>query len=148
MFSHQGWTVYIQDLIVDSCNLSDRGTSYVSDLIGFDFHAIEDPQSPWVVKYEGISKAMFESLFLVFPILEQRFMWAFPERQKRHREMQEFLSMLDQVIAHKRKVLGEEQDANVSEVPESEKDLLTLMIESENNGEGTLTNEELKVQQY
>lgn len=91
---------------------------------------------------------MFESLFLVFPILEQRFMWAFSERQKRHRDMQEFLSMLDQVIAHKRKVLGEEQDANVSEVPESEKDLLTLMIESENNGEGTLTNEELKVQQY
>lgn len=88
---------------------------------------------------------MRKPLFAVFPILEQRFLWAFPERQKRHQDLRKFMNMLDEVIAHKRKILKEEYDASSASKPENEKDLLTLMIESENKGEGALSNEELKV---
>lgn len=58
-----------------------------------------------------------------------------------HRELDVFLGMMDEVIAHKRQVLKDPQ----SKVPESERDLLTLMIEAENSGEGSMTNEELRV---
>lgn len=54
--------------------------------------------------------------------------------------------MLDQVIAHERRALSKEKDTNAPQVPESKKDLLALMIESENNGEGAHTDEELKMQ--
>lgn len=60
--------------------------------------------------------------------------------------MKKFLNMLDQVIAHERRVLSKEKDANAPQVPESKKDLLALMIKSEKNGEGAHTDEELKVQ--
>lgn len=54
--------------------------------------------------------------------------------------------MLDQVIAHERRALSKEKDTNAPQVPESKKDLLALMIESEKNGEGAHTDEELKMQ--
>lgn len=52
--------------------------------------------------------------------------------------------MLDTVIVNKRRILQQEQ-TSFSDKKESEKDLLTLMIESENKGEGSLSNDELKV---
>ncbi|KAI7881134.1 cytochrome P450 [Lichtheimia hyalospora FSU 10163] len=48
--------------------------------------------------------------------------------------------MIDEIIAHKRQILNSQQ----SKVPESERDLLTLMIEAENSGEGSMTNKELR----
>lgn len=75
------------------------------------------------------------------PWLERNFLWLLPERRKIHQDLDEFLEMLDEIIIHKRQVLA---DGSTAE-KDNEKDLLTLMIESENKGEGALTNEELKV---
>lgn len=71
-------------------------------------------------------------------------MWAFPKRRKIHQDLDDFLNVIDTIIAHKRKVLSDEKAANL-EKKESEKDLLTLMIDNEYKGEGALTDEELKV---
>lgn len=67
----------------------------------------------------------------------------FPKRQHVHKKMDEFLTMLDDVIQAKRKALSEGRVTNDA-LDENERDLLTLMIESENRGEGKLTDEELK----
>lgn len=65
----------------------------------------------------------------------------FPKRIQAHKEMDCFLKMLDEIIINKRKVLEKEKLENKEE---NEKDLLTLMIESENRGEGNMSNSELK----
>lgn len=55
------------------------------------------------------------------------------------------MDKLDEVIQYKRDLLSKGQKNN--EDLENERDLLTLMIESEQRGEGALTDEELKVAQ-
>ena len=70
-----------------------------------------------------------------------KYRFLFPSRVRAHRDLDIFLGMMDEVIAHKRQILNNQQ----SKVPESERDLLTLMIEAENSGEGSMTNEELRV---
>lgn len=62
-----------------------------------------------------------------------------------HEKLDIFLEKLDQVIQSKRDKLSKGHASN--DDLEHERDLLTLMIESEQRGEGALTDEELKVAQ-
>ncbi|KAI8333281.1 cytochrome P450 [Choanephora cucurbitarum] len=107
---------------------------------GFDFHATEDPNSRWVVCYDAINIAFQDPLFLLFPILEQKFLWMFPKRKAIHDQLDLFLEMMDDIILNKRK----EIQADKKYQNEAEKDLLTLMIEAEQRGEGVMTNKVLK----
>ena len=60
-----------------------------------------------------------------------------------HKEMDHFNNMLSQVIENKRAHIASGiQNDNLQE---NEKDVLTLLIESEQRGEGALTDEELRV---
>lgn len=106
--------------------------------LGFDFKALSDPNSEWVITYEKINEDIEKPFFYLFPVFDKELVWMFPDRVKAHREMDRFLNMLDEVIVNKRNILEKEKGDN-------EKDLLTLMIESENRGEGLMSNEELKV---
>lgn len=63
-----------------------------------------------------------------------------PSRRARHRDLEQFMALLDDIIEQRRKTIRAQKFNNVKE---SDRDLLTLMIE--NAGEGGLTNEELKV---
>lgn len=58
--------------------------------------------------------------------------------------MDRCLQMLDDVILNKREVL-EEEKLEKKTLEDNEKDLLTLMIKSENRSEGNMSNSELKV---
>jgi cytochrome P450 len=58
--------------------------------------------------------------------------------------MDRFVKMLDGIIVHKRQLINEGNTRNDS-LEENEKDLLSLMIESEVKGEGAMTDEQLKV---
>ncbi|ORZ03932.1 cytochrome P450, partial [Syncephalastrum racemosum] len=108
---------------------------------GFDFGAIEDKNSKWVRTYDTINEAMRDLKFLFFPVLDTYLVSLFPERQKAHKELDRFMHLLDEIIENKRNELQKQRDLGTKE---SERDLLTLMIESELDGEGALTNEELK----
>lgn len=68
----------------------------------------------------------------------------FPKRVQVHKEMDRFVNMLQKVIENKRSVLQNGNYQNEA-LEENERDLLSLMIESENRGEGVMTNEELIV---
>jgi cholesterol 24(S)-hydroxylase len=80
----------------------------------------------------------------MFPFLEIYFLWMIPRRQRLHEELVQFKAMLRNVIAEKRKKVesGQAQNENLED---NEKDLLTMMLESEMQGEGKMTNDELEV---
>jgi hypothetical protein len=87
---------------------------------------------------------MVDPLFGLFPSLETYFLWMFPQRKQQHRDLNCFLDMIDVIIEEKRRKVesGENQNENLQE---NEKDLLTLMLESESKGEGKMENAELQV---
>jgi cytochrome P450 len=111
---------------------------------GFDFHAIDDVNSKWVNVYTDINDGLRDRKFFSFPILDQKFLWLLPKRRQLHKKMDYFLDMLDDVIKVKRDLLKKGHVHN-DDLEENERDLLTLMIESENRDEGNLSDAELKV---
>lgn len=123
------------------CSLLALPLKMTKNFSGFNFHAIDDANSEWVLRYNGFMRQIANPLYLMFPILERRFLWLFPGRKKAHDDLSAFLQMLDTVIEHKRQLLKNHR----SPEKDHEKDLLTLMIENEDSGEGGLTNEQLKV---
>ncbi|CAO3597966.1 unnamed protein product [Absidia cylindrospora] len=132
------------DFTVDVGELFERVTLSVIGRagFGFDFESIEKKDSRWKYVYDTVMNGHRDPLFYLFPILEKHFLWMFPKRQQIHAMATEFLDMLQQVIEHKRQYLRENY-TSIDSMDEAEKDLLTLMIESELRGEGILTNQEL-----
>ncbi|CEP08816.1 hypothetical protein [Parasitella parasitica] len=129
---------------IDIPNLMQRWTL---DIIGkagfgFDFNAVKDDNSAWVKTYDIISDGMQDPLYFFFPILDQALLWLSPKRQAVHEEMRRFANMLSEVIKKKRQDI--ESGVQNDNLPENEKDVLTLLIESEQRGEGALTDEELR----
>lgn len=113
---------------------------------GFDFNSISEPDNEWVQRYNSFCHGLFHPLFFVFPALDSRFLWLFPDRQKRHQDLTEFMNMLNDVIVHKRRVLKENKDA-LNQIKDHEKDLLTLLLEESESvtEDAKLSNEELQV---
>lgn len=132
----------------DVVNVSDLMERWTLDAIGkagfgFNFDAIQDRDSEWVVRYHRISHGLVSPIFFLLPIFDTKFRWMFPERQKIHDEMDRFTGMLDKVIQHKKEMIknGIKNDA----LEENEKDLLTLFIESGEENHGVLSDKELMV---
>ncbi|CAO3627034.1 unnamed protein product [Cunninghamella echinulata] len=120
--------------------------NFTLDVIGkagfdFDFDSITNLDNEWVQTYHTIRKSLQEPIFFILPFLEKRFLWLFPDRQHKHRLVTKFHNMLDDIIANKRRIM---ENQKMNNIDDAEKDLLTLMLESELLGEGSLTNEELK----
>ncbi|KAF7729532.1 cytochrome P450-dit2 [Apophysomyces ossiformis] len=132
------------DLVV---NIVDLMALFALDSLGkagfdFEFNAIENPNNEWVALYHSVMRGHTDAMFNFFPILDRKFLWLFPKRQKIHRDLTRFLEMLDDMIHRKRQTI--EQGRTNSSLNENEKDLLTLLIEGEQHGDGVLTDEELK----
>ena len=115
-------------------------------LVGFDFNAIKDDNSAWVHTYNTINAGLQDPFFFFFPIFDQALLWLFPKRMAVHKEMKRFNGMLSQVIENKRAQIASGVQNDNSQ--ENEKDVLTLLIESEQRGEGVLSDEELKVSNH
>jgi cholesterol 24(S)-hydroxylase len=110
----------------------------------FDFNALEDRNSVWVHTYNTIYTALMDPTYFFFPILESHFMWLLPKRRHAHKELEKFRGMIIGVIEEKRRKIESGQNQNIN-LEENEKDLITLMLESEMKGEGKMTNDELEV---
>lgn len=113
-------------------------------MLGFDFNAIQNPNSPWVLTYDICNKGIRNPFFFIFPKFDREFLWMFPKRVFIHKEMDRFAHMLQEIIDHKRLVLKDKDYQNEA-LEENERDLLSLLIESENRGEGAMTDQELMV---
>ncbi|ORZ24374.1 cytochrome P-450 cyp509A1 [Absidia repens] len=82
---------------------------------------------------------------LFIPFLDKYFLWLLPERRQKHKLLNQFHEILNEVIEKKRKNLRLKYERNGNKFDDNEeKDLLTLMMEGEFTGEGELTDEELK----
>lgn len=112
--------------------------------IDFDFHAISDKNNKWVYNYNSIQKGMRDPIFFLFPFLDTKLLWLFPKRKALHKQMDEFLGMLDDIIKNKRETL--KKGIQNKALDENERDLLSLMIETEEDGV-SMNDAELKVSQ-
>lgn len=82
-----------------------------------------------------------DPLFYFFPALDKDYLWLFPKRQEVHKELGVFLDMVQEIIVKKRQTLAEQkrltqltvsngEAVNDVERKASDKDILTLLIES------------------
>ncbi|KAI9253390.1 cytochrome P450 [Phascolomyces articulosus] len=110
---------------------------------GFNFNALIDKHNEWVEGYERVRDGMMKPLYILLPILDTKLVHWFPKRQEAHQSLTNFLNMLDKIIINKRETIQEKRD---KQIEDNEKDLLSLMIESEMNEEdgAVMSNEELK----
>ncbi|KAI9251423.1 cytochrome P450 [Phascolomyces articulosus] len=127
-------------------NFPDMTTRWTLDAIGlaafgFNFNAICERDNTWVQRYNAIMSNSINPLYLVFPFIDRKLLFMLPKRRQLHEELDEFLAMIRKMIADKRHLLKERNEPNIAD---REKDLLTLMIEAENEGNGVLTDEELQ----
>lgn len=115
--------------------------------IGFDFKAVTEKDNEWINVYDVIQKALQNPIYFLIPILDTKLLWLSPKRQADHRELEKFNTMLHRIVLKKREAITKGTNQNDA-LEENEKDLLTLMIETEAKGEGIMSNEELRVAQY
>ncbi|OAD75052.1 CYP509 protein, partial [Phycomyces blakesleeanus NRRL 1555(-)] len=138
--------IQVVDKSNDQVNVTELMGRLTLDVIGktgfgFDFHAIDNPGNEWVRIYNNITRGLYRPLWFLVPILERKFLWMFPERQKVHQDLNKFLSMLDIIIDKKHKDMKEMKDLQLEN---NEKDILTLMIEGAAEGNGILSYKELQ----
>ncbi|KAI8070940.1 cytochrome P450 [Gongronella butleri] len=126
---------------VDAANLFERLTLDIIALSDFcyDFGSIKDENSYWKTQYDKAMEASRRPLYLLFPKLDPWIGHLIPSRRRDFADVDAFTGMLSRMIDEKRAQLKE----RASDIDENEKDLLTLMIESEMRGEGELTKQEL-----
>ncbi|KAF7729311.1 cytochrome P450-dit2 [Apophysomyces ossiformis] len=147
MFGNLTQTMFkVMDKMDPTINVTHMMERWTLDAIGkaafgFDFNSLENEHGEWVVTYNSIMNGHVDPWFMLFPKLEQKFLWMFPKRQKVHADLTRFLQLMDELIANKRKEIKERKAK--SNVLDNEKDLLHLLIEGEDE-EGVLTDEELK----
>lgn len=114
--------------------------------IDFDFKSLGDKDNKWVDDYHTIKGGLSSPLYFMFPKLDTTYLKFMKGRQRIHHVLTGLLDNINEIIEEKRKLVREKKNNNVVD---HEKDLLTLMIESEAMGAGQgLTNEELKVQDH
>ncbi|CAO0796787.1 unnamed protein product [Mucor circinelloides] len=132
---------------IDVLDLFERLTLDAIGLAGFDFdfNALGDKNNKWVHYYDSIKIGMANPFFMIFPAFDTKWVHWFKKRQQVHENMAKFKENLDNIITEKRALVAK----NMTDGLESEKDLLTLMIESEMSlGGETMSNEELRSNLY
>jgi hypothetical protein len=130
--------------------------------LDFEFNSIQDPKAEYADRYEKLMDAVIDPLFFFFPKLDREYLWMFPKRQDVHKELNIFLSMIREIIAKKRDTIAKQKtvdhlvvsddDAEKAAVASgngiSEKDILTLLIESsdaEENSDLSITDDDMLV---
>ncbi|KAI9251372.1 cytochrome P450 [Phascolomyces articulosus] len=129
---------------IDVLDIMNRWTLDAIGIAGFDFDfdAITNKNSEWVTRYHHIMGGSRDALYQLLPFLESpRLRALFPKRNQIHHELDLFLEKMQEIIAHKREILNNNEFATNKKT--NEKDLLTLMLEAAKEENGKLTDEEI-----
>ncbi|KAI9345051.1 cytochrome P450 [Pilaira anomala] len=137
-------TMETMDEVVNVSDLMERWTLEAIGRagFGFKFNAISDRNNEWVKTYNYVNDGIRDPIYFLFSSLDTTFLRFFPKRQMLHKEWDKFSVMLDNFIKHKKEMV--KQGVKNDDLKESEKDLLTLFIESGEENNGILSDEELK----
>ena len=117
------------------------------EFIDFDFKALEDENSVWVKTYEMAFKGFMDIIPIAYPRLDWIYRKISKGRRERYNAAFELMGLLDGIADGRRKWLLENK-STINNRPNSEKDLLTLMLEGELAGEGIWTKLELRVNMW
>lgn len=107
---------------------------------------MRDPKAEYAERYEKVMDAVIDPLFFFFPNLERHHLWMFPKRVEIHNELEVFLDMMRAIIIKKRETLAKQKKltaaSNDHAIQNSlsrstERDILTLLIESANAEENS-----------
>ncbi|KAF7723460.1 hypothetical protein EC973_002014 [Apophysomyces ossiformis] len=128
---------------VDVVNLLDRTVLDAEGhaFMDFDFNALDNPDGTWFRIYANIRAGMHDAFFYLLPFLDQKMLWLFPKRKQVHKDIAQYAAMMVDLIDTKRLALKEKKGTQTAD---SEKSLLTLMLEAEMKGEGHLSTSEIK----
>ncbi|KAI8980476.1 cytochrome P450 [Pilobolus umbonatus] len=134
----------IEEIGMNECLVNEICERMTLDAIGitafdFNFEATETVGNTWITAYNGIRDEMMKVIFFVFPILDKKFSWMFPNRKKAHEDLNRLIGKIDDMIALKRSECHTKVDQ-----PRHQKDLLALMLEAENSTDRGLTTDEMK----
>ncbi|CAO3631542.1 unnamed protein product [Cunninghamella blakesleeana] len=110
---------------------------------GFNFNSLVDNGNEYISYYNSVKDGMLNPFFIIFHSFDTTYLHYFPKRQKIHDNLTAFLKLMDTIIEKKRKELND-QSNEYSLTDKSERDILTLMLESENDEDVALSNEELR----
>lgn len=113
-------------------------------LLGFDFQSLKGDPEGWTQTYEKIVASIFDPWITIFAKIDFIYKYVSANRRRTIESTTKFNSMLGKMIDTKRQQLIDNGvDTNI---PETEKDLLTLMLEADIQGEGRAhTTTELRV---
>lgn len=107
--------------------------------IGFDFQSLKGDPEGWTRKYNEIIGALFDPWINVFAKIDHLMPYISPKRRRQMKATKEFIAMVDQLADKRRQEI---LNGDKKHLEESEKDLLTLMIEADiSQGLGTTTTE-------
>lgn len=112
--------------------------------LGFDFECVSVVDNKWLKGYDNIRDNFADLFFILFQIFDDELKWMFPHRVSAHKDLDRLLANIDNVIAERKAEMASNA-TNPSKVPDAEKDILTLMLEAEQQGEGKLSDLELRV---
>jgi cytochrome P450 len=110
-------------------------------IIDFDFKALNGDPDDWTKTYHLVNEALADPILNVFPSMGALLLVVSPAKRRRMAAIDKLNRKLDEMAQKKRREI---QKGSYSNRPDSEKDLLTLMLEAENNGEGLLSDTELR----
>ena len=113
-------------------------------IIDFQFESLKGDPQGWTATYNQLLKGLFNPWVNIFAKLDFVLNIISPERRRISQATLKFNGMLDGLAEKRRdEILAGEN----SGVAESEKDLLTLMIEADIREKGTASIEELRVRE-
>ncbi|KAG1050371.1 hypothetical protein G6F43_007348 [Rhizopus delemar] len=126
--------------------ISLRMKDFTLDVLGlaifdFDFKALKGDPENWTSTYTQLTEALFDPIINVFASMENLLIYVVPKRRKAAKAVVKLNEKFDQLVSTKRQEL---QNGRFSNKPDNEKDLLTLMLEAELQGEALETSEQLR----
>lgn len=101
-------------------------------------------ENEWIRVYDNIRNNLADPFFILFQIFDDELKWMFPRRVAAHKDLDKLLGNIDRVVMERKAEMAS-SNSKFSKIPEAEKDILTLMLEAEQQGEGKLSDLELKV---
>ncbi|GAN04773.1 cytochrome P450 [Mucor ambiguus] len=110
---------------------------------GFDFECVSVVDNEWIKVYDNIRENLADPFFVLFQIFDDELKWMFPHRVAAHKDLDKLLGSIDKVVMERKAEMAS-NNSKFAHIPDAEKDILTLMLEAEQQGEGKLSDLELK----
>ncbi|CAO0796784.1 unnamed protein product [Mucor circinelloides] len=131
----------------DAVPIANRMKAFTLDALGlsafgFDFQSLKGDPEGWTETYNIVITSLFNPYVNIFAKVDFLMKYISPERRRINRATARFNNML-QSLADKRR--QDIMNGDTKDVPEHEKDLLTLMIEADIRDGSETTSTELRV---